>query len=76
MTHEGALQRIFLSRRTIAGWEQVGMSGSAKDKIRMLSEELQILDKLKADFPETAGLVEPLIARYQQLLLKTKLSLH
>lgn len=52
------------------------MSGAAQQKIRMVTEELKILDKLRTDFPETTDLLGPLIARYQQLLLSTKLSLH
>lgn len=76
MTPQEALTRIFLSRQTIAGWEKDGMSGPSLARIQLLAAELQILDKLKAEFPETAETVDPLIVRYQQLLLKTKLTLN
>lgn len=76
MTIDEAKQRVALSRRTVSGWEEVGMSGRAGDQIRMLTEELQILDGIVGKHIELVDEIGPLIGRYQQMLLKAKLSLH
>lgn len=76
MTIDEAKHRINLSRRTVTGWEKVGMSGRPGDQIRMLTEELQILDGIVGEHVDLVDEVGPLIGRYQQLLLRAKLSLN
>ena len=76
MTIEEAKQRVALSRRTVTGWEQVGMSGRPGDRIRMLTDELQILDRIVAEHIDLVDEIGPLIGRYQQMLLRAKLSVN
>lgn len=76
MTMDEAKKRVDLSRRTVSGWEEVGMSGRPGDQIRMLTEELQILDGIVGEHIDLVDEVGPLIGRYQQMLLRAKLSVN
>jgi len=67
--------RLELSRRTIDGWERMGIPGGRpEDTLRMIREELALLEALIADDPATEPAVRELQRRYGDMANKVRLS--
>jgi hypothetical protein len=68
MTLEKANERLILSRRIIASWERLETSGGKiEDLMRMIGEEITILEGIVAAHPQKALTVGDLIRRYRDL---------
>lgn len=62
------LRRMTLSRVTLAGLEQSGMTGRREDNVRILTEEIGILEGFIAKYPGKADTLSAVIERYRALL--------
>jgi hypothetical protein len=63
-----------LARRTLTGWEAIGMpGGSARDNLRMIHQELQRLAEIRKAFPSTAKVVDDFGARFGAIANKIRL---
>lgn len=55
MTPAEADQRIIHSRRVLAGWIAVGAGGKPEDVMRMVNEEIAILENIAEEHPAKAA---------------------
>ena len=62
------LDRMTLSRVTLTGLEQSGMSGRREDNVRILTEEIAILEGFIRKYPGKADTLGAVIERYRKLL--------
>lgn len=62
------LRRMTLSRVTLAGLEQSGMTGRREDNVRILTEEIAILEGFIVKYPRKADTIGVVIERYRALL--------
>lgn len=62
------LDRMTLSRVTLTGLEQSGMTGRREDNVRMLTEEIAILEGFIRKYPSKAATLGAVIERYRKLL--------
>lgn len=62
------LDRMTLSRVTLTGLEQLGMTGRREDNVRMLTDEIGILEGFIVKYPRKADTLSVVIERYRKLL--------
>jgi len=71
-------ERLALSARTIALWEQMGglPSGKPEDTMRMIREEAQILHAMAAEHLELADEANAVARRYGALANRVRLGMN
>ena len=57
-----------LSRVTLTGLEQSGMTGRREDNVRLITEEIAILEAFVVKYPRKADTLGTVIQRYRKLL--------
>ncbi len=73
MDKAAATRRIIKSRFTLSGWRAVPPGGKAEDTLRMIAEEIAILDGIAAEFPAKAGTLGKLVQGWRQLAEELKM---
>ena len=65
---EDLTRRLVLSRQTLYGWQQPGGPvGRPEDLLRMIGQEIEVLEGIARENAEFADSVNLLIERYQAL---------
>lgn len=67
MTREEANDRMILSRCVLAGWERAVPVGSPEDLLRLIGEEIAVLERILVAHPQKAAAVSGVIERYRTL---------
>jgi hypothetical protein len=71
MTPEQADKRVILSRQVIATWERMGgPGGPVSDNLRLVKNEIEILQNIAALHEGKAAKIKALISRYTALVEK------
>jgi hypothetical protein len=76
MTPDEADQRIIFSRRTLAGYLAVGTTGKVIDAMRMISDEVGILEGIAVEHPIKAPKLERLILEWAAYRRQLRSALH
>ena len=65
---EDIIRRLALSRRTLYGWQRLGCPmGKPEDILRMIAQEIEVLEGIAAPTAELAESISFLIDRYRIL---------
>lgn len=77
MAEQEDLQRVMLSRQTLAAYEANGLPGGPKvDALRMLAEEIMILRGIEARLKPKTSTISDLISRWEALRAAVKAKTH
>jgi hypothetical protein len=73
MAENEDLQRVILSRQTLAAYEANGLPGGPKvDTLRMLAEEIMKLREIEARLKPKTSTIADLISRWERLRAEVK----
>lgn len=76
MTPSEADQRIIHSRRVLAGWIAVGAGGKPEDVMRMVNEEIAILENIAEEHPGKAAKLVRLVSEWVAFRERMRGTLH
>jgi hypothetical protein len=67
VTRDQANARIIHSRRVFYGWRQTPPAGRAEDTLRLVNEEIAVLDGIATQFPDKAGTLGMLVRDWKEM---------
>lgn len=77
MADEKTLNRIVRSRHVIAGWEAMGRPvGPPEAVLKMIADEIAVLEQIAADHPDRAETLGKLAGRYRAMADRVRQSAH
>ncbi len=80
MTPNEATRRIIKSRRVLTGWRNAHAAGDLAappgEYVQMIASEIEVLEAIAAEFPNTRAKLETLTASYRALAAAIRGELH